>query len=769
MPWSEKLNNPLDRLKPKEEKKQQNSSFYDDFQARKAQASQSVFNTPSLTAPATQKAPSGGEFETNVTPQVPMVQPMKPRQNSAFFDNHQTRSTLMNNRANGMMTPMQFPMGNAMTTPVKPMKSSIGNAMNGMTVNNNPTMINQNNIGGSNDPEPFSDFVPTPITDTTPRGNILPYFTDDLSRRMGKLSLAYEEIADSGISGAEFNNAVKMLMEDNKDIFDDYAKETNGSQLTFPGLLDMFDKAPEAVKKELQNQRVAMGIYDENYKNEIIDKMAEEKWRNEAVFLPELSDELNPEIINFIDKYNKITKTARGEDYNRALSELISENSDMIAEYENQTGRKFDIGEIGDIYKPQIAQARQNILDASYYDRLEKHYNVVFADDFDKYTKPQMPSMDQTPPLVYNRVKDNLSRMELIPYDDSISSPYSNQMLETGGLLSYANIQDNVYYDPDTGERKLVHINPKNQNEISIYTKEEMRERVKLLYMDYTEQQIYTYYLNKFGVEEAENYFKDIEMLLDQRRMQAYSTYVQQTSHDNKLYGIGMDIGSSMQQGSAYFDDLKQTFQQTFTTPDEYMPYNPYTNAAAPVHTQTVAKEGIEQDMSELGKSFTDVGLGVGENAALLLFGDAALPPIKAVSAAGNASVNSGLNGETRADKAAIWGTVKGGIEYALNKIPRDNMLEVINAPLSEKNEVLFTLLEKMGIDGTKGGISNIASVVADEFINSDKSEYELYIKRLKAGGYDDLDAKITAFKKFYIEDTLKEIMQEGLLGAISD
>ena len=37
--------------------------------------------------------------------------------------------------------------------------------------------------------------------------------------------------------------------------------------------------------------------------------------------------------------------------------------------------------------------------------------------------------------------------------------------------------------------------------------------------------------------------------------------------------------------------------------------------------------------------------------------------------------------------------------------------------------------------------------------------------KRLKAGGYDDLDAEITAFKKFYIEDMLKEIAQEELSG----
>ena len=70
-----------------------------------------------------------------------------------------------------------------------------------------------------------------------------------------------------------------------------------------------------------------------------------------------------------------------------------------------------------------------------------------------------------------------------------------------------------------------------------------------------------------------------------------------------------------------------------------------------------------------------------------------------------------------------------------------------------------------MGIKATKGAISNIADRAADEFINGDKSEYELYIKRLKAGGYDDLDAEITAFKKLYIEDTLKEIAQEEISG----
>ena len=87
-------------------------------------------------------------------------------------------------------------------------------------------------------------------------------------------------------------------------------------------------------------------------------------------------------------------------------------------------------------------------------------------------------------------------------------------------------------------------------------------------------------------------------------------------------------------------------------------------------------------------------------------------------------------------------------------------MLEVMNALSSDKKEALFKLLKTIGIKRTEGEISNIASVVADEFINSDKSEYELYIKRLKAGGYDDLDAEITAFKKFYIEDTLKAIFQ---------
>ena len=144
------------------------------------------------------------------------------------------------------------------------------------------------------------------------------------------------------------------------------------------------------------------------------------------------------------------------------------------------------------------------------------------------------------------------------------------------------------------------------------------------------------------------------------------------------------------------------------------------------------------------------------------LFGKAVLP-IKAMSAAGNASVNLGLNGETNAGKAAQWGTVRGGIEYALNKIPLDNILNAMNASPSDMQEAFTIFFKKMGIKATKGAISNIADIAVDEFINGDKSEYELYKKRLKAGGYSDLDAETTAFKKFYIENTLKEILKEGL------
>lgn len=488
-------------------------------------------------------------------------------------------------------------------------------------------------------------------------------------------------------------------------------------------------------------------------------------YQHKNIMIDGFSEDLNINLNSILNQYKELEKTKHGVEFNKSVQKLMSDNSDILAEYTKQKGGgQFTFPGLVYDFEAQKQKNWQNKLDTGYQRRLDSYYDVVNNEDFKQYTSKAVPdiktvlynkqesSFDKLPKSKLNRVERAIKNMEFVPY---------NNHSEENGLPTYYSYTPYNRYEDESG---VITETPQKVNSPkSVITKN--FDDVKLLYMTDEERQIYAYHFNKYGENSAEKFLKTIKNVLDKRYIEAYEATIKAASKKNKIKGVINDIGNSFGGGISWIDSGLQALQQANSIPNEYIPYNPYSDATIPVHAQRAAREGITQDMSGFAKAATNLSLSIGENVARLPLGMAGLP-IMGASVAGQTAVNKGLNGETSAGKAFKTGTAYGAIEIATEKIPLDNVLNVLKAPPSSVKESIITLLKNMGIEATEEAISNVADNIADKVINGDNSEYEQYKRQLQIDkGYDEARATIEAFAKYYIQDTGVSALEGGLSG----
>lgn len=448
-----------------------------------------------------------------------------------------------------------------------------------------------------------------------------------------------------------------------------------------------------------------------------------------------LSKELNDKMLNLYDKSRNVINSTKGDARIEALNRLGAENSDIISEFEKETGHKFSFTHLSEAYETAKKISEKNKKDNKYWKKLDNYYDVVYADDFEKYSK--LPVED-------SKLQRGLSGITI------------HTLPQTEEVAEY--IENNPAY--------ASYISPKTLEQVPYTRTPDSQWNEKYVYLTDKEKDVYNYLYNKLGSEYADDFLDKMELTLNKRQTETQSLYNAKIANDNKVIGsvaarmFGL-VGGPM----SYVDSGVQAAKQKFG--DEYVPYDPYTTANSLTHAKNALDKGVTLGMSPVGKGAYNIGTGIVDNVArIALLREAALPFMGA-SVAGETAVNRGVQGETDAGNAFLSGTVAGGIEILTEKIPLDNVLKVLKSPPSTMKQAIVNVLKNAGIEGGEEMISNIAGNIADRIINDDTSEYERYVQSLVTQGMSEEDAVKKAFVDRYVYDTLKSGGQGAISGLI--
>lgn len=140
-----------------------------------------------------------------------------------------------------------------------------------------------------------------------------------------------------------------------------------------------------------------------------------------------------------------------------------------------------------------------------------------------------------------------------------------------------------------------------------------------------------------------------------------------------------------------------------------------------------------------------------------------------------SAYVNASLRGAS-SDQAFTYGVVVAGINLILEKIPLDDLFNIINS--ASKTTVqqgvkgilskTFRILGHAGLEATEEALTTISEIIADDIINGAFSESSQLVQQLVASGYSLEEAKKQAFMS-KLSDVVMSAIGGGISGFISE
>lgn len=239
MAWSSSLTPKLTVLADKEQKvpKKRNDSFYNDFKARQEENQKSYEERN----PVYKNMPSSAKNNSKTT--------------SSKTSASNTSSSTENNANSFYESYLKRKQSGKVFTP-----SNTYRLPNVMT-DRNPSLTKVNALE----------------TDKKDSDTAFSGLSNDLTEKMGVLLTEYEKIRDNAKTGVEFNNSVSKLISDNRDVFDEYERQS-GSRLSVPRLIKIFDdeakkqdgklntttQLPNISNQDVADEKTLQGVYHPN-------------------------------------------------------------------------------------------------------------------------------------------------------------------------------------------------------------------------------------------------------------------------------------------------------------------------------------------------------------------------------------------------------------------------------------------------------------------------------------------------------------------------
>lgn len=279
------------------------------------------------------------------------------------------------------------------------------------------------------------------------------------------------------------------------------------------------------------------------------------------------------------------------------------------------------------------------------------------------------------------------------------------------------------------------------------------------------------YYLAKNDVKSAEEYLKALKSKLNEREATKISQKVSRTSYVNPALGVLYGV-------TAQFS-APQAFAQTIVTEAS----NFLTGKNVPVDTNApeflgaeitnisggqVAKRAYDEaynatgseKLAKVAQSMAGIGTSIAQNIPRILIATASPEvslAIMATSVAGSAT-KAMLDDGATVGQALVLGTAAGAIEYATEKVPLDNLLDIIKSKdLTTAKKIAASIAKQATIEAAEESVSEIANTVVDILIRQDESEFNKYVDYLMdSKGYAKEKAQKEAIKQFLLFNTLE-------------
>lgn len=228
----------------------------------------------------------------------------------------------------------------------------------------------------------------------------------------------------------------------------------------------------------------------------------------------------------------------------------------------------------------------------------------------------------------------------------------------------------------------------------------------------------------------------------------------------NKVAGTAISLGTNLF-GSipALLDTAKSYIKGA--------PIDGSKDAYAMTNATGALREGVQEDMNNVGKLLYGVGTSIGDMGLAGLVtggtgGTTALLGMESAASTIQDSLERGLNPTQTAGTAALSGI----FEAAFEKISLGNLKTIIKGGKAAQNvakPIVSQLVKQVASEAGEEMGTEIANEIADRLLNQNLSHFVLRSEEYQKQGMSEDDAKKQAWK-----DVGNQIVQSGLAGAIS-
>ena len=360
--------------------------------------------------------------------------------------------------------------------------------------------------------------------------------------------------------------------------------------------------------------------------------------------------------------------------------------------------------------------------------------------------------------------QQNQSRAALMASEGKRDADYQ-ATLQTGA--DTAKKLNNVMADRNRGQQIAKYIaDPSYKTYLNQYrltrasdvTAEEMRN---LEYMTQEEKDTALYYAGKGDWQQIADYYDLLKRDLNARRRQTESQKRQNFANEHKVLGGLANIASGTLTPMAAAATLGQAAKNKIT--GQNIPADPNSDWYMGPQIQGDTAQGITRDMSTGGRIAAQTALGLGQMAATLPMGGAALP-MMGLQGAGNSGYQALQNGASTGN-AARNAIASGILNYVSAKLPVERLLKTVGGQVTPNT--IKGILANAGLMASTDGATQIAETLTDMAINGRRSAYNQYVNELTASGYSTEAAKRQANLQFFVKDIAETMAVSGLTGGL--
>ena len=277
-------------------------------------------------------------------------------------------------------------------------------------------------------------------------------------------------------------------------------------------------------------------------------------------------------------------------------------------------------------------------------------------------------------------------------------------------------------------------------------------------YMSPNEKLVIAYYAVK-DPEKAEAYNEVLEGKLDYRRKEKNVESVKDISESCVPAGVLINLGSYVLSPLAYAEVIRQGIENKIT--GTYKPVNLNSEFMYGPAFETASREGItESTDNPFVKWALNGALDLAQTSLSSMMGGAGVV-INATSEAGKAAYQAIERGASP-EQAATIGTVSGALEYALDKIPMDELTR-ISRGRKNAGGIVKDILKEAGMGGVEGTAGEFGKTLLDNLVMGDLSEMSLYAKSLEEQGMSREEAEREAKIKFFVRDPIQAGIENSL------